>query len=59
LSDGSGSIVYTESYFTWNGNRQQLIAGVLNVSSPAVTGEEIAHQYFATEIANRQSVTVV
>ncbi|VDH98828.1 Hypothetical predicted protein [Mytilus galloprovincialis] len=51
--------IYMDSFFTIGGLQMQLFAGVLNISSPEETGMSIAHQFFATEIADRQSRTTV
>lgn len=58
VPDGPNQI-YMDSYFTIGGKQMQLMAGVLNISSPEETGMSIAQQFFATEIANRQSSTTV
>ncbi|CAG2213224.1 unnamed protein product [Mytilus edulis] len=51
--------IYMDSFYTIGGLQMQLFAGVLNISSPEETGMSIAQQYFATEIADRQSRTTV
>ncbi|XP_071129970.1 uncharacterized protein [Mytilus edulis] len=51
--------IYMDSFYTIGGLQMQLFAGVLNISSPEETGMSIAQQFFATEIAGRQSRTTV
>ncbi|XP_063447565.1 uncharacterized protein LOC134727111 [Mytilus trossulus] len=51
--------IYMDSFYTIGGLQMQLFAGVLNISSPEETGMSIAQQFFATEIADRQSRTTV